>query len=146
MEFASRAHRKAFERIESMMHDLFTEDQLTPHENIPGWMVTRGSSVIHVTVVDWRDDMHLVKITAYVVREPELSPSCLRFLLEENQTKAFGGFAVDGDGDIAFRQSLIAEHCEKDELQVVIGAVSFTADQMDDVITQRWGGRRASDR
>lgn len=146
MEFENKAHRKAAEKIEKMVRDLFPEDQITPHENIPGWMIRQGSAVIHVTVVPWRDGMHLVKITSYVVRGPELLPTCLRFLLDENQTKAFGGFAVDSDGDIVFRQSLLAEFCEKDELKIVIGAVSFTADQMDDVITQRWGGRRATDR
>jgi len=145
MEFASRKHKKAYEKVRDMMEDLFGKDEITPHENNPGWMVAAGSAVVHVSVVDWRDDLHLVQLVAYVVRGPDLSPSCLRHLLDENHSKAFGGFSVDKDADIAFGHTLIAEHCEKDELKVVVKAVSFTADSMDDTIIQRWGGKRAAD-
>lgn len=145
MEFASRKHKKAYEKVRSMVKDLYGEAGATPYENSPGWTISSGSAMVHVAVVDWRDNLHLIQIMAYVVRGPELTPACLRYLLDENHNTAFGGFSVDEDADIAFGHKLIAEHCEKDELKVVIQAVAFTADHMDDVIVQRWGGKRASD-
>lgn len=145
MDFSNRKHKKAYERIRDMMVELFGEAGAIPYDDRPGWIVPSGSAVVHVSVTSWHDDKHLVQITAYLTSGTELTPSCLRFLLEESSTTAFGGYAVDSDQDIAFKHSTIAETCSKEELKTIVMAVASTADGQDDLIVQRWGGKRAND-
>nr|MEE4268665.1 YbjN domain-containing protein [Candidatus Krumholzibacteria bacterium] len=146
MDFSSQNHEEVYLRIKKMMMELFGEAGAITYEDSPGWMVPSGSAMVHVSVNSWRDgEMHLIQIVSFVAQGTELTPGCLRYLLDENHQMAFGGFSIDSDGDIAFSHSLIAETCSKEELKTVVMAMSGTADEQDDTIVQRWGGKRAQD-
>lgn len=145
MEFKSKDHKKAYERINKMMLELFGEVGATPSDDRPHWMVDAGSALVHVSVTEWRDKMHLVQVTAYVVQGLEVTESCMKYLLEESHTMVYGAFALDSDGDIAFSHSVRAETVTKEDLRIIIKAVAGTADIYDDTIVERWGGKRHTD-
>ncbi len=146
MDFSSKNHEKAYKRIKKMMNELFGETGAIPHSDSPGWIVPSGSAMVHVSVNSWREeDMHLIQLVTYVAQGTELTPGCLRYLLDENHKMAFGGFSIDHDEDIAFSHSLIAETCSKEELKTVVMAISGTVDTQDDAIVERWGGKRGYD-
>ncbi len=145
IEFSSKDHEKAYERIKKMIQELFGEVGAKISEDSPHWLIPAGSAMVHVSISAWRDDMHLVEITAYVTQGTEVTPQCMRYLLDENHTMVFGGFTLDSDGDIAFNHSAVAETCQKEDLKTMIMAVSHSADAYDDVIVERSGGKRAYD-
>jgi hypothetical protein len=58
----------------------------------------------------------------------------------------FGAFGMDQENDIFFKHSIAGLTADKSELRAAIMAVANTADEYDDKITSRWGGRRATDR
>jgi hypothetical protein len=51
---------------------------------------------------------------------------------------------MDDAGDILFKHA-IKGTCDKEQLKNSINVVLYTADEEDDKIVARWGGRRASD-
>jgi len=86
MEFENKDHKKAYERINKMMLELFGEAGATASDDRPHWLVSAGSAMVHVSVTTWRDKMNLVQITAYVAQGTEVTEPCMRYLLEENHT------------------------------------------------------------
>ncbi|HJR46235.1 MAG TPA: YbjN domain-containing protein [Actinomycetota bacterium] len=64
------------------------------------------------------------------------------YLLAKNLEFVFGGFALDVDeGAVWFNHNLLGEHMTPAELEATVGAVASTADQYDDEIKSRFGGR-----
>lgn len=145
MEFENKDHKKAYERINKMMVDLYGEAGAIASPDRPHWRVSSGSATVHVSVTSWVDNIHIVQFNAYVALGTEVTESCMRYLLVENHTMVFGGFAIDSDGDISYCHSVVAENCVKEDLKTIIGALRFTADKYDDIIVERWGGKRFND-
>jgi hypothetical protein len=54
-----------------------------------------------------------------------------------------GGFGIDDDGDIFFDHCVLGSACTRNQLHSSISNVTYSADQLDDEIVARWGGRRA---
>jgi len=82
---------------------------------------------------------------AHVTRGSHLTPTLLRELLSANARTPFGGFAITPSGDVVFRRAVEAETLDADELYHAIEFVAKAADDMDDVIVQRFGGDTARD-
>ncbi|MFN5980493.1 MAG: T3SS (YopN, CesT) and YbjN peptide-binding chaperone 1, partial [Pseudanabaena sp.] len=83
---------------------------------------------------------------SYVVVGSELKPDLMRYLLEENAKMIFGAFGISPDNEILFEHSIIGSTCNIKELEVSVKAVMEIADEYDDKIVNRWGGKRALDR
>ena len=144
MNFANEAHQKCYEKVAGYMKDLFGEFARTIPDK-PMFGIAMGSALAQVAVLPWRDDETVVSVRSYVVTGAELKPDLLKFLLEKNNEMRFGGYGVDHDGDIFFTHSVVGSTCDKNELRTSVMAVVSTADEMDDEIVGRWGGRRALD-
>jgi len=144
MNFANEAHKAGYEKIAAYMKDLFGEFA-RPLPDKPMFGLAMGSALAQVAVLPWRDDETVVSVRSYVVTGAELKPDLLKFLLEKNNEMRFGGFGVDSDGDIFFTHSVVGSTCDKVELRTSVMAVVSTADELDDEIISRWGGRRALD-
>ena len=146
MEFRTSSHEATYNRIKPMMKELFGETGAQPREDVPQWIVQAGSAIVLVGVMPWRDDASLVSALSWVTRGTDLTPECLKYLLEQNHEFVFGGFSVDQEGDIAFSHTILGDTCDKEELKSLVMAVAVTADSQDDTIVSRWGGTRAADR
>ncbi len=145
MDFQDKDHKKAYERIRKMIDDLYGEVGAVASTDRPHWRVPSGSATVHVSVTPWREQSNIVQFNAYLALGTEVTEACMRYLLVENHTMVFGGFTLDSDGDIAYSHSVIAETCTKGDLESVIGALRYTADKYDDIIVERWGGKRFND-
>jgi hypothetical protein len=69
----------------------------------------------------------------------------MRYLLQENDRMRFGSFGVDKDDDVFFEHTIVGSTCDKEEIKASVMAVVITADQYDDQIIAKWGGKRALD-
>jgi hypothetical protein len=87
----------------------------------------------------------VVHVMASVTRDSRITPELMKFLLEANANFRFGAFCLTNDGGVIFKQGLLGEKLDREELQMAIMASAVTADQYDDKIIQMAGGKRATD-
>lgn len=143
MEFKTRAQQESYQKVLGWMQELFSD---YPWEKLdePGVGICLGSAWVEVRIYPWQEDA-IICSRSYVVSGAELSPDLLRFLLRTNTDTMFGGFSIDGDGNIVFEHNIVGSTCDPNELEESVLAVLETADDYDDKIVERWGGKRALD-
>lgn len=119
----------------------------------PKFDILYGSALIEIEVLPWEEhpwqegDLATVRATSYVTVGSTLDNELLRFLLTENRRMRFGAFHLDEVGQVVFSESVLGgEEMSLIELQTCILSVVTIADTYDDVIAERFGGQRASDR
>jgi hypothetical protein len=145
MEFQSIAQQNCYHRIAPWMKDLFGEATVA-FEDEPLFIITIGSAVASTKVIPWGDDEALITTRAYVVTDIEITPELTYYLLRANDGIFFGRFALDREDDIVFEHSLVGSSCDQVELKHSVTTVVRLADDYDDEIVARWGGKRALDR
>jgi hypothetical protein len=52
---------------------------------------------------------------------------------------------MEDEGDIRFHVTLLGASCQQNEFKLALTEVLESADRYDDLIVERWGGRRAAD-
>jgi hypothetical protein len=144
MEFQTEAQQACYERVTPWLRERFGGKALT-REDRPIVGVVEGSAFAQVGVFPWGSDDAIITTRSYVVADIELTADLMRYLLHENGGMHFGAFGVDDDGDIFFEHSIVGSTCDRKELESSVIAVLRTADEYDDRIVERWGGRRALD-
>ncbi|HEY9877944.1 MAG TPA: YbjN domain-containing protein [Leptolyngbyaceae cyanobacterium] len=145
MEFKTPAQQASYERIAPWMHELFGKSVVT-FEDEPLFIVNFGSAVASTRVIPWGDDDTLITTRSYVVTDIDVTPELSYFLLRENNDISFGRFALDAENDIVFEHSLVGSSCDHIDLNHSVMTVIRIADDYDDEIVVRWGGKRALDR
>ncbi|MBC7248056.1 MAG: YbjN domain-containing protein [Actinobacteria bacterium] len=144
MPFETEAQKNVYEMIVPWMKEIWGELARFP-EDQPVIVVDVGSTLALVVVFPWGEDEAVIETRAMVTKGTELTPDLLRYLLENNERMRFGSFAVGSNGEIFFIHSIVGSTCDKNELRASTRAVVSTADEYDDKIVQRWGGKRMSD-
>jgi Putative bacterial sensory transduction regulator len=145
MKFENDAHKAAWEKIGPWMKELFGEFS-RPRAELPMFDILVGSAWVTVAVWPWRDDDAVITVFSMVVTGAEITPDLMKTLLEKNLDVRFGAFGLSEQGAIVFQHAIAAASCDKSELRTSVMAVLHTADEMDDIIIQKWGGQRAIDR
>lgn len=108
------------------------------------FVVTRGSAVAFVRPIDLpgeRTGVAVVSITNVGMR---MDDELTHFIATENGKLAFGALHLDeGNSAVALGHTLLGTFLNREELNVAIAAVSSLADDYDDRIKARFGGRLA---
>ena len=144
MEFQTEAQQECFDKVAPWVKELFGGSVLRNPER-PVLGVMEGSAFVQVGVFPWGDADATITTRAWVVAGAELTRDLLAFLLRENGGMHFGAFGIDDEGDIFFEHSIVGSTCDRKELEASVTAVLRTADEYDDRIASRWGGKRALD-
>ena len=144
MEFKHSAHERVYRHVGELLRELFGE-MAHARAEFPSYVVPMGSTFANVNVFPWGEDDATVNVRAWVVLGAEVTPDLMHFLLRQNDDFRFGAFGLDKDNDIFFEHSIVGSTMDKEELKASVLAVLFTADQVDDEIQRRWGGRKATD-
>jgi hypothetical protein len=90
-------------------------------------------------------------VSVYAVTNVDLppSPELFRYVATEGSSWIFGhlgaGESEDGTVTTTFRQTLLGEYLDPQELRAAVIAVATTADDLDDQIKERFGGKRMAD-
>ncbi len=144
MKFDSTPQQECYQKIAAWMDDLFAD---IPWEELdePGFGLFMGSAWVEIRILPWEDDT-IVNTRSYVVSDASLDVDLLKFLLHKNAEMTFGAFSLDGDGCIRFEHTIVGSTCDPEELEASAIAVLEIADEYDDWIVERWGGKRALDR
>jgi len=112
-----------------------------------------ASTQVHIRVIDWGKDKageprSLVRVSSPVSREVTPSPALFEYLSREAPRNWFGSpWVVDdqqspGKLAITIGHTLLGDYLDEEELASALWAVLAAADEMDDVIKQRFGGKR----
>jgi hypothetical protein len=92
---------------------------------------------------DQNDEYTLVNFGSCIVSDVILTPGLYEYCAR--QSLKFGSLYVHEDGSVILGHSLIGEFMGEDEFKVVLGYLIQYANFLDDVIVQRFGGKRHSD-
>ena len=94
---------------------------------VPTW-IENGATIVRVFAITNLD----VPVTADLTR----------WLVEKNLEFVFGGFALDADqGAVWFNHNILGDFAHPEQLEATLAAVAQTADEYDDEIKNRFGGR-----
>jgi hypothetical protein len=145
VEFQTDAQKAVYEKVGQYMKELFGE-LAGARTDLPAYYLRMGSATVQAFILTWGDQDAVVNVRSYVVTGAERTPEMLEFLLRENFNMRFGAFGLDPDGDVTFEHNIIGSTCDKNELKAAVMAVLGTADEYDDQIVGRWGGKRSNDR
>lgn len=145
MKFDNAMQESCYDKVAGWMRELYGKFPCA-REDLPGLAIFMGSALVEVLVFPWGEDEAIINTRSYVVTGAELSPDLMRYLLRENTVMRFGGFGIDDVGDILFEHTIVGSTCDKKELEASVAAVLEVADEYDDKIVERWGGKRALDR
>jgi hypothetical protein len=144
MEFLSTAQEECYNKIKPWMEEMFGT-QARMIDDSPVFEVSVGSTFAFVQVAPWNDHDATITSRAYVVSGAEMTPELQLFLLRENDTMRFGSFGIDEAGDIIFQHSIVGSTCDKNELKATVASVMNISDRYDDLIVEKWGGKRGLD-
>lgn len=119
-----------------------------------GFKIEHGSTAIIVRIDEWAADSDgnprsVVHVWAPVARDVKPTPDLYRWAATEGQHKLFGGVTVidgqDGKSLVTYDTTLLGDYVDPEELTTAVYAVGFTADELDDLVRERFGGERYVD-
>ena len=88
------------------------------------------------------EDKTVIRVFAITNLGVPVTAELTKYLLEKNMEFVFGGFALDTEsGAVWFNHNLLGDFAVPEQLEATMAAVAHTADQYDDEIKGRFGGR-----
>jgi hypothetical protein len=121
-------------------------DKASPDADDPCFTLAEGSAVATIAVRPRLAWSSVVETYSWVVTGVEPTEELCLFLLKENADLLFGAFAIKDENNVIFKHSVTGDTLDPGELANSVRAVLTLADQYDDEITRRFGGKRAVDR
>jgi hypothetical protein len=84
----------------------------------------------------------VIRVFAITNMEVPVTGALTSYLLEKNLEFVFGGFALDATrGAVWFNHNLLGKFTTPEAFEATVAAVAETANEYDDVICERFGGR-----
>lgn len=145
MEFETEAQEECYQKVKQWMYELFGEINVIDNDDFPLLSTTRGSTMVHVSVYPWVEDNPIINISSWVVKEPELCPELMEYMLHKNYEAAFASFCLNDENAISLEHTILGSTVDKEELKASVVNVAILADEYDDEIVERWGGQRVLD-
>lgn len=139
------------QKVQRLLAAAFTDVRLTS----TGFAVPHGSSQVLVDVRDWGKDAKgepqtLVYLWAPLAREVKLTPELYKWAATDGQDKYFGSAHVypyeNGEqGNVTFEHTLLGDFLDPMELETAVAMLFVSADALDDIVHDTFGGKRFTD-
>ena len=118
-----------------------------------GVRFTDVSTQVHIRIIDWGktkdgEPRTLVRISSPVSRNLNPSPALYEYVCREAPKNWFGTLSVVDDSEvpgqlaITMGHTLLGDYLDEEELSSALWGVLNSADEVDDVIKQKFGGKR----
>jgi hypothetical protein len=118
-----------------------------------GVRFTDSSTQIHIRVLDWGktkdgEPRSLVRISAPLLRGVTPTPALYEYLAREVPRFFFGSIAVWDDEDekgklaLTLGHTLLGDYLDEEELKAAMFGILGSADDLDDQLKQKFGGKR----
>jgi hypothetical protein len=139
------------QKVQRMLVDGFNNVMLTKD----GFAIERGSTRVNIEVKDWGKDgkgdpSSVVRLWAFVAREVKPTPEFYRWAAVDGSKFHFGSVTVfETEGaescTVVFDHTLLGDYIDPDELCGAVATIAGTADDLDDVVHEKFGGKRYVD-
>jgi hypothetical protein len=139
------------QKVQRMLANGFSDVRLTK----TGFGVPYGSSQVFLEVRDWGKDKNgepqtLVYLWAPMGREIPMTPELFKWVATTGQEKYYGStHAYPGEdgkpGTVILEHTLLGDFLDPMELETAVSMLYFSADQLDDIIHDTFGGKRYTD-
>jgi hypothetical protein len=139
-------------KVQRMLVAEFSDVRLTKDG---GFSLPMGSTTVFVEIKEWTkdqdgNDRSLVYLWSPLGRDVPISPELFEWAATDGRSKWFGGVAVQKHDDgktafVSYDHTLLGTTLDPDELTTAVQMVGWTADDLDDVVTTKFGGKRYSD-
>ena len=131
--------------VQSVLIEMFGKIEITQEKE---FTFPFGSTRIFIDVFEIEEETNVVNV--YAIANVDVPPSedLFRFVALNADASLLGHLgAIEREGviDILFSHRLLAETLGSSELKRTVATVATAANEMDDVITERFGGRRYRD-
>ncbi|HIK57369.1 MAG TPA: hypothetical protein IGS37_19670 [Synechococcales cyanobacterium M55_K2018_004] len=151
--FTNTAQQIAYRKVaDYLATSELLKSSFRPVEDQASFHILYGSTMVEVDILPWEfhpwepQDLAIVRASSCVTIGSCIDFDLMQYLLGENRRMRFGGFHLDDAGQVVFSYSILGgENMDLMELQSCILSVVTIADTYDDIITQRFGGKRAAD-
>jgi hypothetical protein len=115
-----------------------------------GDFVLRNESAAgFVTIIDWGNDKTIVRVWSPVLREVGLTADVYKWVATDGQENYFGhAHVVTADGQagmIVWEHELLGDYLDEDELMIAVYGVVGVANDIDDDLKSKFGGKLASE-
>lgn len=139
-------------KIQRILVGEFNDVRLTKNG---GFSVPLGSTTAFVEPTDWAPDSDgsprsIVRIWAPLGRDVPPTPELFRWAATEGQSKWFGSVTVvEGEEGknafVMFDHTLLGDFVDPAEVSTAVRAIISTADELDDIVHDKFGGKRYTD-
>lgn len=144
MEFGNEMQKNVYAMLLSWFNTDIQNGTIQRATNSPLLFLQQGSAIVHVSVNPMGENEAVITVGARVVTGAQITPELMLFLLAHNSSSLFGAFGIDPEsGIISFDHSIIGSTCDMKELSTSITAVATMADELDDIIIGKFGGKSA---
>ena len=102
-----------------------------------------GSTRLFISVQPFGEASASVRIVAPIISEAPASPELFKFIATDGSYK-FGHLTCQEKGgkvSILFNHTLLGDFLDPDELKLAVFLMARTADELDDEIVKKFGGR-----
>jgi hypothetical protein len=109
---------------------------------------TIESTFVGIAVVPLGEGKTVIKVSAPVLYDAPVTDELKTYVLENAGSWVFGGyryFEDEGGANVVFQHSILGDYVDKEEFMTSVIAVGATADELDDELAARFGGRRPLD-
>ena len=136
-------------KVQRILQDSFSDVRLANN----GFAIPYESTVAFVEIREWIKDQDgnprtVVYVWAPIGRDVQPSPELFRWAAIEGRQQLFGGVTVAEADElllVVFDHSLLGDYLDPDELTTAVAAVVLAADDMDDIVRDRFDGKRYTD-
>jgi hypothetical protein len=108
-----------------------------------------GSTQVFVTCSMWAQDKTVASIMAPILLGVPATPELFEYIATNASRYLFGHLSAlrDDDGTIGvlLTHELLGDFLDPDELKIAVGSVALTANDLDDEMKARFGGKRFHD-
>lgn len=118
-----------------------------------GVVFTDTSTQVHIRIIDWGkskdgEPRTLVRISSPMLRGVKPTPALYEYIARETPRLWFGSIAVWDDEEstgmlsLTLGHTLLGDYLDEEELRAAMFGVLNSADELDDVLQKRFGGKR----
>lgn len=144
MEFRNEMQKNVYAMLASWFANDIKSGSIHQVADRPVFLIRKGSTVVHVAVNAFGEDEASITVGSSVVTGAQVTPELMAFLLAHNHGSLFGAFGLHPENrTITLDHSIVGSTCDQKELMMSISFVAGAADQLDDVIIGKFGGKSA---
>jgi hypothetical protein len=125
--------------IETRLSAMFERYLVDEHGN---YVLGLETARVFIVPTWLENEATIVRVFAITNLDVPVTAELTTYLLAKNLDFVFGGFALDVDnGAVWFNHNVLGDYMSPEELEATLSAVAQTANQFDDEIKSRFGGR-----